>query len=110
MDNLSAGTRFLLGSKGRTYQPIAQRRFTASKLIPDIPDTDSERGPKTGCLRLGIAVYFASELLSGFVRIRCLLSIGIGVWNGPEYAVVEVQEPSTPAPADHSPQAGFSRE
>ena len=86
MDNLSAGTRFLLWSKGRTYQPIAQRRFVLRNDDSDISDTDSDGYPKTGCFPAGIAVCFASELLSGFVRNQCLLSIGITAWNGSEYA------------------------
>ncbi len=54
----------------------------------DIPYTDSDNHPKTGCFPVGIAVCFASELLSGFVRNQCLLSIGITAWNGSEYAAV----------------------
>src|SRR3989442_15675142 len=85
MNNLSAGTRFLLRSKGRTYQPIAQRRFV-------LRNYDSDSHPKTGCLPAGIAVCFASELLSGFVRNQCLLSIGISVWNGSEYAPLRLKD------------------
>ena len=68
---------------------MAQRRLAARNHDSDIPYTDSDGHPKTGCLPVGIAVCFASELLSGFVRNQCLLSIGITVWNGPEYALDE---------------------
>jgi hypothetical protein len=87
MDNLSAGTRFLLRSKEGTYQPIAQRRLALGMTIPTFPTVFPTQTPKTGCLRVGIAVGFASELLSGFVRNYCRLSIGISVGNASEYPI-----------------------